>query len=163
MKGGCERMNCIKKVRESKHISQKWLAENANISQPYLYDLENNRRGATQETLQRIADALGVAVTELQPKEEPFEKGGGNQMTKRDTEMALLKIGEAIKAIAQAYNRDLNHVTVSVNNGMIIVYACKTDDNNTENPILQVRLDAAAFPDGRCRLGDEYVNPKDVT
>ena len=49
---------------------QKELATAANVSRPYLHDLENNRRGAKAETLQRIADALGVEVTELQANEK---------------------------------------------------------------------------------------------
>ena len=47
---------------------QKDLAIAANISRPYLHDLENNRRGAKPETLQRIAEALGVTVDELTEK-----------------------------------------------------------------------------------------------
>ena len=61
-------MNRIKEIRESKHISQTELSSSALISQPYLHDLENNRRGAKPETLQRIADALGVPVEELTEK-----------------------------------------------------------------------------------------------
>lgn len=63
-------MNCIKKIREFQRISQKNLAEAANVSQPYLHDLENNRRGAKPDTLMRIANALGVTASDLQEKEE---------------------------------------------------------------------------------------------
>ena len=55
----------IRELRERLGIQQKELAERALISPPYLHDLENNRRGAKPETLQRIADALGVRVSEL--------------------------------------------------------------------------------------------------
>ena len=58
-------MNRIKEIRESKCIGQKELASLAHISQPYMHDLENNRRGAKPETLVRIADALGVSVDDL--------------------------------------------------------------------------------------------------
>ena len=58
-------MNRIKELREARHMMQKELAESAMISRPYLHDLENNRRGAKPETLQRIADALGVTVHDL--------------------------------------------------------------------------------------------------
>lgn len=58
-------MNRIKKLRESKHMMQKDLAEIAMISRPYLHDLENNRRGAKPETYERIAAALGVSVSDL--------------------------------------------------------------------------------------------------
>lgn len=55
----------IKDIREIMKISQTELAAAANVSQPYLHDLENNRRGARPETLARIAEALGVTVDEL--------------------------------------------------------------------------------------------------
>lgn len=58
-------MNRIKKVRQQKKIRQIDLARNAGVSQPFLADLENNRRGAKDETMQRIADALGVKVKDL--------------------------------------------------------------------------------------------------
>ena len=57
--------NCIKAIRETKRITQKSLSEIAMVSQPYLYDLENDKRGAKPETWRRIADALGVTVDEL--------------------------------------------------------------------------------------------------
>lgn len=50
----------IKAVRNALKIKQVDLAKSADISQPYLHDLENNLRGAKPETIQRIADALGV-------------------------------------------------------------------------------------------------------
>ena len=58
-------MNRIKEVRERLKITQIDLSRNAGVSQPFLCDLENNRRGAKEETLQRIADALGVPVKDL--------------------------------------------------------------------------------------------------
>lgn len=58
--------NRIKEVREQRGLQQKELANQVGLSAPYLHDLENNRRGAKPETLQRIADALGVPVAELQ-------------------------------------------------------------------------------------------------
>jgi len=61
--------NRIKFIRETLKITQKELAEKSLISAPYLLDLENNRRGARPETLERIAAALGVTVEELMEKE----------------------------------------------------------------------------------------------
>lgn len=58
-------MNRIKKVRQQKKIRQIDLARDAGVSQPFLSDLENNRRGAKEETMQRIADALGVKIKDL--------------------------------------------------------------------------------------------------
>lgn len=58
-------MNRIKAIRERKRLTQVELSAKALISQPYLHDLENNRRGAKPETYERIAAALGVDVSEL--------------------------------------------------------------------------------------------------
>lgn len=58
-------MNRIKPIREKKHMTQTELASKAMISQPYLHDLENNRRGAKPETYERIAAALEVDVSDL--------------------------------------------------------------------------------------------------
>lgn len=58
-------MNRIKLIREYVGMKQKELAALACVSQPYLHDLENNRRGAKPETWNKIADALGVTVDEL--------------------------------------------------------------------------------------------------
>lgn len=58
-------MNQIKRIREGMGMKQVELAKMARVSQPYLYDLENNKRGAKPDTLLRIADALGVPLDEL--------------------------------------------------------------------------------------------------
>ena len=58
-------MNRIKEIREKKKISQVSLSHKAGVSQPFLCDLENGRRGAKPETLQRIAEALEVRLVDL--------------------------------------------------------------------------------------------------
>ena len=55
-----KKINRIKAVRNALNVKQKDLAKEAAISQPYLHDLENNLRGAKPETMERIANALGV-------------------------------------------------------------------------------------------------------
>lgn len=62
---GGEEMNQIKTLRLKKKLSQVEVARSAGISQPYLCDLENNRRGAKPETYKRIAEVLEVPVEEL--------------------------------------------------------------------------------------------------
>lgn len=61
-------MNRIKEVRESRNMSQTVLAHLAGVSQPYMHDLENGKRGAKMETWQKIADALEVPITDLLEK-----------------------------------------------------------------------------------------------
>ena len=55
----------LKEIREAAGLSQHELAKLVGVSQPFLCDLERNRRGATNETLERIAGALNVEVTDL--------------------------------------------------------------------------------------------------
>lgn len=65
-------MNNIKLIREAVGMTQKALADAANISAPFLFDLENGNRNAKPETRERIAAALGRSVSDL------FEKEAGN-------------------------------------------------------------------------------------
>lgn len=65
-------MNNIKLIREAVGMTQKALADAANISAPFLFDLENGNRNAKPETWERIAAALGCSVSDL------FEKEAGN-------------------------------------------------------------------------------------
>lgn len=61
-------VNRIKEIREAQGMTQTELAARAGVSQPYIHDLENNNRGARRETLERVANALGVTVDELTEK-----------------------------------------------------------------------------------------------
>ena len=58
-------MNRIKDVRKALRMSQGEVARKAGVSQPFLHDLENNRRGARPETMERIAEAMDVRVSIL--------------------------------------------------------------------------------------------------
>ncbi|WP_434304197.1 helix-turn-helix domain-containing protein [Clostridium botulinum] len=56
----------IKKIRIKQNISAKQLSELTGLTQAYLSMLENNKRkNPSTETLQKIADALGVSVNEF--------------------------------------------------------------------------------------------------
>ena len=63
-------MNRIKAIRKEKGMQQIDLAKVVGVSQPFMHDLENNRRGARPDTYKRIADALGVSERELFDDEE---------------------------------------------------------------------------------------------
>lgn len=63
-------MNNIKRIRKDKGITQKALAEAANVSSPFMYDLENGNRNAKPETWERIATALGCTVNDLIERKE---------------------------------------------------------------------------------------------
>lgn len=65
----------IKKIRESKKISQKELSELALISQSYLSELENNKAnkiaGVSLRMLYNIASALNVNISDIIKKRKP--------------------------------------------------------------------------------------------
>ena len=54
----------IRELREGKGMSLRELATKADVSAPFLSDLEHGRRGT--EKLDKIAKALGVATSELE-------------------------------------------------------------------------------------------------
>ena len=58
--------NRIKEVRQLMRVSQIELAKSVGVSQPFICDLENNRRGAKPETMTKIANVLGVTVADLE-------------------------------------------------------------------------------------------------
>lgn len=56
----------IKKLRIDASLTQEKLARKVGISRIYLSELENGRKNnPSTKTLQKIAKALGVSVTEL--------------------------------------------------------------------------------------------------
>jgi transcriptional regulator with XRE-family HTH domain len=57
--------NRIKTLREQRGLSQEALAEKAGISRGYLARLETGRHDPTVGTVEKLAKALRVKVTEL--------------------------------------------------------------------------------------------------
>lgn len=55
----------IKELLKEKHITQKELAARMGISDGTLSNILSGRFSPTKDTLQRIADALGVDIAEL--------------------------------------------------------------------------------------------------
>lgn len=55
----------IKIYRKKQGLTQKELAEKANISRSYLADVENNRYNPSLDVLQSIASALGISAQQF--------------------------------------------------------------------------------------------------
>ena len=55
----------IRFLRQQRRWSQEDLASNANINKNYISDLENGRRNASLEILERIAVTFGISLAEL--------------------------------------------------------------------------------------------------
>lgn len=59
----------IAQLRAERNMRQIELAQRAGISQPFLHDLEYGMRGASHDTLKKIANALECTIEDL--KGEP--------------------------------------------------------------------------------------------
>lgn len=50
----------IRDLREKKHFTREQLAEKANISSKFLYEIEIGTKGFSADTLYKLAEALGT-------------------------------------------------------------------------------------------------------
>lgn len=57
----------IKKLREQRGLTQVELAEKTGLKQSHICRLERGRHSPSHKTVEKIAEALGVPVTELDP------------------------------------------------------------------------------------------------
>jgi len=64
LKGG-DTVTRLREKRQENGMSQVDLACKAGVSAPFMCDLEAGRRGARQDTWERIADALGCPVEDI--------------------------------------------------------------------------------------------------
>ncbi len=55
----------IYKVRMQKHISQRELAEKANLSQAFISQLESGEKNPTMKTLGKIAEGLSIQLKDF--------------------------------------------------------------------------------------------------
>ena len=58
--------NRIREIRKSKNLTLAEISSEIGISVAYLSDIERGNRHGSDGTLKRIADALGVAVADLE-------------------------------------------------------------------------------------------------
>ena len=55
----------VKRLRESRHLTQEQLADKSGFSQQYISGLEQGRRNPTVVTVYELAVALGVSHIDL--------------------------------------------------------------------------------------------------
>jgi len=55
----------IKQIRENKHISQDLLGEMCGLHRTYIGMIERAERNVSIQTIQKLADALGISICDL--------------------------------------------------------------------------------------------------
>ena len=84
----------IRQLREKKHYTREMLAEQADISTKFLYEIEVGDKGFSAETLYKLSEALGVPADYILKGITVDEKGKIiKESNKRDE---LIKILERI-------------------------------------------------------------------
>ncbi len=63
-------MTKLGEVRQAKGIKMSQVAYDAQVSQPFMCDLEHGRRNARLDTWERIAGALGCEVEDIVSDEQ---------------------------------------------------------------------------------------------
>jgi transcriptional regulator with XRE-family HTH domain len=102
----------IKKYRIVKHMTQKELAEKANISRSYLADVENNRYNPSVEVLKSIAKALNISVDKF------FKENNGNddliKSEKNAINPKLKPIIDSLDRAGDLQDEDINEIARQV-------------------------------------------------
>jgi transcriptional regulator with XRE-family HTH domain len=80
----------IKQFRVHRELSQADLAENANISIPFLSEIERGNKWPHPDTLAKIADGLNVAVYDLFRPEDAATHDVKTVVTKLTTDITGL-------------------------------------------------------------------------
>jgi transcriptional regulator with XRE-family HTH domain len=80
----------LKKLRKYREWSQTELAKKANISMNFLSEIECGHKWPYPETLQSLAEALGVEVLEFfRPKENETMPGIEEHLNRLSTDIAV--------------------------------------------------------------------------
>lgn len=115
----------IKEIRKEKNMTQKELAQRLNVSQANLAQYENGRRNPKLATVQKIADALEVAVSRLLTQEYVRQAN----ITQKDIENWQ-------SSYTSAYVREINNLLKLLN-------------TKGQSKILEYTLDLTKIPEYR--------------
>lgn len=61
------RVDALRRVRGRRGLSQQGLADCAGVAKSTVYEAETGRRTLTLDSLEQLADALGVEIADLLP------------------------------------------------------------------------------------------------
>ena len=79
-------------------------------------------------------------------------------MTRKETEMALIQLGQVMKTIVSNYAPNANHVSINCINGQLSARACEFDDESGEYIEKDILL-AIQFKDGDMLIDGQYIKP----
>ena len=63
-------MENLRRIREKRGLSQRALADRAGVVKSTIYEAEVGRHIPRIQTLEKLADALGVSIVDLLPSRE---------------------------------------------------------------------------------------------
>jgi transcriptional regulator with XRE-family HTH domain len=86
----------LRRFRGQREWSQMELAEKANISMNFLSEIERGNKWPSSETLQNLADSLGVEAYELFRPENETDPGIDTYM-KRFSRDVIIAVEESVK------------------------------------------------------------------
>lgn len=79
-------------------------------------------------------------------------------MTRKDTEITLIQLGQIMKTIVSNYAPNANHASIDYINGQLSARACEFDDAAGEY-IERDILKAIQFADGDMYVDGQYIRP----
>jgi transcriptional regulator with XRE-family HTH domain len=71
------RLSALRRLRESRVLSQAELAERAGVARATVVSLETGRAGAQYATIRKLAKALGIEPNELTTEPQDWRGSGG--------------------------------------------------------------------------------------
>ena len=96
----------IKRLRETRAVSQEELAFNAGISIPFLSDIERGNKWPSPDTVAKIATALEIEVFELFCRDFMSDKGTSVLISKFVKEI-IVSQNTAIRNLCKQYSIEL--------------------------------------------------------
>lgn len=90
--------NFLKKIRIEKGKSQTLLAKEVGVSRALLCGFEKGKHGVSDEVLKKLANALGVSITEI-------TTGNATEINYNDLEVLAEAVEKAFKQYGEQYDK----------------------------------------------------------
>ncbi|MCH3963006.1 MAG: helix-turn-helix domain-containing protein [Clostridium sp.] len=113
----------IKKIRESKNLTQKQLAEKIGVTPVTITRYENNNRKPSIETLNKMAKALNVTINDLAGERDTITKkvlkhlisnGTSLEQISKDTNISINRLNSLLKNTNDASYDEIQRIAKSI-------------------------------------------------